>query len=723
MEPSLFFINIKRNIALFFIMSFVFPLNLGKPVFASLPGEIHTLHEYHFSVPHGLEHRVKFWKSIYSEYTTQQVVLHDIDNLDIVYEVVYIGKKRLSWKQRERKLKGIKGKYKRILRKLAKTGKDWTKLSGEELRVAKLVKRNFSKAARNIRGQLGQKDRFREGLIQSGLYMDQIKKIFRSFGLPEELTVLPHVESSFQIGAYSSAGAAGIWQFTRSTGRMFLNIGYQVDERRDPILATYAAAKLLKLNFEHLNNWPLAITAYNHGLQGMKNAKKRHGGSITSVIRNYKSRSFGFASSNFYAEFLAAKEVSSNYKKYFSGVVMAKPIKLNSVRFGSYVNINTIINKIGMSREEIAKYNPSLRKPVLSGKRRIPKNFLFQAPTAKYLNLASLYNNIPNPVKFKNQVQAKWHTVRRGESLSYIANRYRTSVGKLMRVNNISNSNRIYKGQVLELPDKAKLYSNNAPTRIAKNSLVTKKQFKGETDIYRVKKNDNLTVIAKRIGVDVQELKRLNRMRNPNALYLGQSLRIPKVKENKKEALLVKKVEVVQKPRQDSEVVYSDVNESAVGLNTNRPAFTPVSFSSSMLKKQKIGFINVDFDETLSHYAEWAGLSLKELRRFNGIRKSSSSLSLNRKIKIPFSQTTPEEFATRRQEFHRAVQEDFFNSYSVEKILIRTVKKGETLWILCNKVYDIPIWLLGNFNPDRDMTSLAEGDPIIIPILIPATDA
>ena len=140
-------------------------------------------------------------------------------------------------------------------------------------------------------------------------------------------------------------------------------------------------------------------------------------------------------------------------------------------------------------------------------------------------------------------------------------------------------------------------------------------------------------------------------------------------------------------------------------------------------REQKVGFIKVDFDETLSHYAEWSGQSLNELRRLNGIRQTSSSLRLNRKIKIPFSRTTPEAFADKRQEFHKAVQEDFFNSFRVEKILIRNVKKGETLWVLCNKIYDIPIWLLGNFNPDRDMTALAEGDPIIIPIVIPVNGA
>ena len=104
--------------------------------------------------------------------------------------------------------------------------------------------------------------------------MKEIKRIFKEVGVPEELSVLPHVESSFQLQAYSSAGAAGIWQFTRSTGRLYMKVGYEVDERRDPIVAAYAAAKLLKHNYKQLKSWPLAITAYNHGVNGMKRAKK-----------------------------------------------------------------------------------------------------------------------------------------------------------------------------------------------------------------------------------------------------------------------------------------------------------------------------------------------------------------------------------------------------------------------------------------------------------------
>jgi len=293
-----------------------------------------------------------------------------------------------------------------------------------------------------------------------------------------------------------------------------------------------------------------------------------------------------------------------------------------------------------------------------------------------------------------------------------------------MRANNITNSNRIYKGQVLELPGRSsRIRTAKVSTVKPVKKKAAKKYISTETEIYRVKKNDNLYVIAKRLGVEVKDLKRLNRMRNPDSLYLGQSLRVPKLADSEDKTLPVKQVAAVMIPREESETVYSDVNNSAVSMNKNRPAFTPVAFSPNMPREDKVGFIKVDFDETLSHYAEWSGQPIKELRAINGIRRSSSSLNLNRKIKIPFSQVTPEEFAQKRQEYHKAVQEDFFNSFRVEKILIRNVKKGENLWVLCNKVYDIPIWLLGNFNPDRDMTTLAVGDPIIIPMVTPVNDA
>ena len=713
---------LKRKLTLVLIFGALFVGCLISPAFASLPGEIHTIHDYHFSIPPGLKGRVEFWKKVYSEYSTNQAIIHDINNPNKIYQVVTIGRNKHFRSGKDKRLNRVKAKYRKILRKLAKVGKNSPSLSLEERRVAGIAKNNFGKAARNIRFQVGQKDRFREGLVRSGHYMDRIKKIFRSFRLPEELTVLPHVESSFQIQAYSSAGAAGIWQFTRSTGRLFMNINYQVDERRDPILSTYAAAKLLKLNFEQLNNWPLAITAYNHGLQGMKNAKRLHGDSIGAIIRKYRSRSFGFASSNFYAEFLAALDVVKNYQKHFPGLRFGKPIIMNSIRFTSFVSIGTVAKLFGMSRKEIAEYNPSLRKPVLSGKKRIPKHFMFQAPDDKYPNLASLYQKIPGQGRYKKQVRSKWHTVRRGETLSSIAKRYGASVKRLKEINYIRNSNRIYKGQVLELPGRsnilktAKYFKQKSKPEVkVARKMIVEEYPDSNFQLYRVRKNDNLTVIAKRLGITVQELKRMNRMRNPDNLFPGQRLRYPMKGAGQTGSRSVKAVRALRKDP-DVKIVHADANSSVVAINMERPAFKPVKFDSAYEVNREIGFITVDFDETLSHYAEWARLPISKLRQLNG-KKKSSPLILRETVKIHFKKVTPEVFEERRQEYHKAVQEDFFNNYRVEKIVIRNVKKGENLWDICNKQYFIPVWLLGNYNPDRDITALSEGDSLNIPLI------
>ena len=704
---------------------------------ASFSYEVHTLNQYHFSTPPGLQSEVDFWKKIYSEYSTKHAVVHDIKNLDVIYEVVYLGEKPLSRRSRERKLEKTKKKYKNILRKINKT-KNKAKLKGEDKRVYELVKKDFYKASRQIRAQLGQKDRFREGIERSGLYMKEIKSIFKKFNLPDELSVLPHVESSFQIGAYSSAGAAGIWQFTRGTGRLFMRVGYDVDERRDPIIATYGAAKLLKKNFESIGSWPLAVTAYNHGLQGMKRAKKRFGSDIVKVIAKYKSRTFGFASRNFYAEFLAALHVVKNQDKYFSNLVIKKPIPRASFILPDYIHIQTAMNHFDMTREEIAKANPSLRRPVLNGEKRIPKNFVFQAPAMKIDNLVTRYGQIPQRVKYGSQLRSKWYTVRRGDTLSGVALRFGTTVGSFKRSNNIGRRNRIYIGQVLQLPGRK---SRHQPTyQLAK---LDSKKYSISLVSYKVRRYDNLSKIAKRFDTNVSHLTRINRFRNPDSLHPGQKIKVPRrelIRDKTKVASRTVKTKnfslsvnrsPATKSSNTSKSSTQIKTERAVSpgtlqvarnttdrLNKNRPAFKPVSFSPSGDSNSRIGTITVDFDETLSHYAEWSLQSVKELRRMNRIGKRGG-IAANENIRVSFSRTQPDKFEERRQEYHKAIQEDFFNNFEISKLAIRSVEKGETLWEICNDIYTIPLWLLSSYNSDKEIHALAVGEPIVIPIIIP----
>ena len=657
-----------------------------------------------------------------------------MDNLDIIYEVVYLGEKPLSRRARERKLDGVKKKYRAILRKLAKS-ENSASLKGEEKRVFNLVKKNFYQASKNIRSQLGQKDRFREGIERSGLYETEIKKIFKEYNLPEELSVLPHVESSFQIGAYSSAGAAGIWQFTRGTGRLFMRVGYDVDERRDPILATHGAAKLLKKNFESLRSWPLAITAYNHGLQGMIRAQKKFGNDFVEILDKYKSRTFGFASGNFYAEFLAALHVVQNQNKYFPNLVLKKPLNTVSFELPDYIDIRTAMNYFDMSREEIAESNPSLRNPVLNGEKRIPRGFVFQAPVEKVDNMVARYGQIPQRVKYDQQLRSKWYTVRRGDTLSGIALRFGTTVSSLKSFNNIGRRNHIYIGQVIQLPggksrhqpsfQLAKLDSDNLSAKLVS---------------YKVRRHDNLSKIAKRFDTNVLHLASINGFRNPDALYPGQSIKVPgqevveqvapetissrnfklTVDRSQVEKLSGNdgKITAVKTENAVSQGTLKVISSKTEGINRNRPAFKPVSFSPNKNSGSMIGTITVDFDETLSHYAEWSLLSVAELRRINRIGKRSD-ISVNDKLRVNFAKVLPDKFEEKRQEYHKAIQEDFFNNYEISKLTIRSVQKGETLWQMSNDNYTIPLWLLSSYNSEKDIRSLSVGEPIVIPVITP----
>src|SRR5690606_8235566 len=191
--------------------------------------------------------------------------------------------------------------YRALLKQLAATA-DRGQLSEEQRRVLALwpegvTRDTLARAADNIRFQQGLSDRFRAGLVRAGRYRAHVHAEFTRLGIPVELAALPHVESSYNPDARSHVGASGIWQFTRDTGRRYLQIDHILDERNDPYLATVAAGKLLAYNHSITGNWPMAITAYNHGLAGVRRAMRKFGDTAyVDILRRYDGRAFGFAS-------------------------------------------------------------------------------------------------------------------------------------------------------------------------------------------------------------------------------------------------------------------------------------------------------------------------------------------------------------------------------------------------------------------------------------------
>ncbi len=333
----------------------------------------------HYSV---IEPNVSFWKKIYSEYSINQSVIHDKSNPAIIYDVLEFqdNQDRKAKEARRKSEKAAVRKYSQILRHLA-AGRP--ALTDEEKRVAALFGqaadlRTFKKAARNIRCQRGLKERFLEGIKISGAYIHEMRDTFRSYGLPEDLCYLPHVESSFRHWARSKCGAAGMWQFMRSTAKRFIRVDHLVDERIDPFRSTRAAAELLYDNYEKLGSWPLAITAYNHGAAGMERAVQKHG-NFENIIRNYKGRRFKFASRNFYAEFLAARQVAKEYSND-PDIEYQPPVQGVMVKMPAYVSFIGLANLLNIAPSTLHALNPGLKRPVLNGDLYIPEGYEMRLP-------------------------------------------------------------------------------------------------------------------------------------------------------------------------------------------------------------------------------------------------------------------------------------------------------------------------------------------------------
>jgi membrane-bound lytic murein transglycosylase D len=634
-----------------------------------------------FHTPSSLQANVGFWKRIYTEFTTNQVVIHDMDNLNIIYDIVDINDGGKMNNMKRGKVNEVRKKYKRILISIHNKMKRGELLNNEELEVYKKFddinkSDRFRTAAENIRCQLGQKDRFLEGLKRSGRYIDKMKEILRYYSVPEELSVLPHVESSFNYNAYSSAGAAGIWQFTRNTGRLFMKIDYLIDERRDPIISTAAAAKLLRKNYETLGSWPLAIIAYNHGVNGMKRARETIGDEVTDIIYGYKSRIFGFASKNFYCEFLAALEIVKNYKRYFGDIDFEKPFDYDTFKVEKSLDIPSVSKHLGLSKDEIRDLNPALRQPVFTSMRYIPRGFELKMPKGRLSDMHNIYASIPKVVIKLNQNNLLWHQVEERETLGTIARMYKTTVAALMEINTIDDVNRIYKGQTLRLPE------NNISANM---------------------ENGGVNALQNTIKVSVKPFNEEIKIK-PAIVQNKESVRDPINASGHLNNESVRRGDTKTTSHEFQRAIY----EVIIPYN-NMPQCRDCT------KKISYGFIHVEPDETIGHYADWSSVSVQKIREVNSL-KIRSALRIGQRIKIPFIYTTKEGFEKNRTEYHLAIQEDFFSNYKIEGISTHTIKQGDTVWKLCDE-NEIPLWLLKRYNPDKDIRRLAMGEPLSLPII------
>lgn len=348
-----------------------------------------------------------FWEKIFDQYDSNAFVIHDINYPEIIIDIIDFNKilahqgKRIHRNSDQRKFTDkYLERYNIGIKRFKKYGLKAYKMGAIENRLYQVYKQNTTalydliKGKIEVRSQMGLKDEYQRAIYRASTYLPLMEKIFISHGLPVELTRIPFVESMFNYKAKSKVGASGIWQFMPKTAKKYLKLNYLIDERNSPLKATVAAARMLRENYKRLGNWPLAITAYNYGANGLRRAVlKVKSNNLNEIIKKYNYRRFGFASQNFYSEFVAVNKVFKN--RYLSKIGKEKSFKFIKVRLPKKASIHEISKRTKISLNIFKEYNYCLKPSVfkISKKRILPKNYSLFIPQRFMTKNASAYFN------------------------------------------------------------------------------------------------------------------------------------------------------------------------------------------------------------------------------------------------------------------------------------------------------------------------------------------
>lgn len=619
-----------------------------------------------FVHPPELEPDVRFWIRVYTEVTTDQGLIHDDWNLKLVYEVLRFDPDS-SPAQRERRVAEAKTRYAVLLRRFA--AGDTQALTPHERRILhsfgdQATPRDYLDAIDRIRFQLGQADRFHEGLIRAAAWESHIARVLEQHGVPVEIAALPHVESSFNPFAYSKVGAAGLWQFMPSTAKRFMRVDGIVDERLDPYSATEAAANLMLYNYRLLGTWPLTVTAYNHGPGGLRRAQEELGTSdIAVIVKRYQGATFGFASRNFYVAFLAALEVDRNADKYFGPITHLPDTENTPVQLPDYIAVGSLAKAFKVDMGALKVLNPALRPPVWSGARLVPRGYALRLPGVQSESeIAAALARIPPAQRYLAQRNDGAHRVRRGETLAGIAAGSGMSLSRLLAANGWSAAHVVARGDIVRIPlpaSRAEI-AGEAPTQAA---------------------------LAE------------------NAAAAGAPAATPPPAQAEQPAAAPARAAAPREP------VSPRQTESAALLPAGPPTGSADSTDYGVGQNDTVV---VQVGETLGHFADWSKVDSGRLRTLNKLHKDAS-VRVGRRIKLDLSKVTAADFVAARREYHRHLQEEYFAVHRIAGTDNYVVKRGESLWTIARERNDMPIWLVAQYNPDVNFNDVRPGTTITLP--------
>ena len=676
-------------------------------------GKIGSTGDKVFPSSPGIDRQKEFWILIFTRYTTQQGVLHDGKSTSPIFQDLnFMG---MGPRVQTRYIKQRKRQLALDLKILAEALRTGSQLTKKQLALSARMPQGVTaeeiiEYAGRIHFQRGLSDRFQEGITRSGALMGMMLRTMARYGLPEDLVYLPHVESSFVNDTLSRSGARGIWQFTRDTGRRYMRVGYLVDQRLDPVVATRSAARFLRRYYGQLKSWPLTLTSYNHGPVGIKRIIRKLGTrDLGLMIRDFKGSRFGFASKNFYAEFLAAREIAKNYRRYFGELKMDRPVRHASAKLPYYVFARDAARALGISQWRLRWMNPALRRTIWKGVKRIPKGYVLNIPARQ--DPLRFVAAIPKSARHLNQRPTRFVRVRRGDTLRGIGRRYGIPWRRIALANNISRG-RIRRGQRLLLPleNRRPVHTATVAGLPAKGRKTTVNTATGNTPIRSNRIRNaiagSITAGEKIAGINTagDSIPLLRPRGKPNGIASSDDA-----------GLGVSHLSAswggVRAGTQSATT--GSIGSEAAGGNTvaGTHDLALVNFDA----KTHIGRIVAVFGESLGHYADWGNISARRLRRLNGF-------SYRRKLRngeyllVYLKGVDPETFTRLRVKYHRQLATTFFAENFITQRRRVQVTRGQSAWNLARK-NNVPLWLFFRENPELLNNPMRIGMQVVVPVV------
>ena len=352
--------------------------------------------------------------------------------------------------------------------------------------------------------QNGIHDRFQEYLTRFKQYKGVVQQVFAEFGLPVELSYLSIVESGFNPKALSRARAAGPWQFMKATGRRYgLKVDWHVDERRDPVKSTVAAAHHLRDLYDQFGSWPLALAAYNAGAGKVSRAIRKSGTQDYWKIRQ-SWRYLRRETRDYVPRFIAAALIAMNPTDYGFQNTPTDYYLYDEVLIKKRVHLQTISKTTGIAYQDLRKLNPELRRNIIPSQQ---PGYHLKVPMGTR-RLVEIHHDRLKLWKPAPPPHTQWYRVQEGDSLSVVAKRFGMSVRKLKELNDRSSN-------LIRVGERLRVRPPEAPIDL-------------EAKWYTVRYGDSLSVIASRFGISLGTLRQLNDL-SGNLIHVGDRLQ---VKEN-----------------------------------------------------------------------------------------------------------------------------------------------------------------------------------------------